>query len=101
MFLSFPRHLEIVRRELAASPQRYVVSDLQGAGLTRVEALAERPGQPLALPPAFPPPLARCFPWNEPVVFRAGRYLVHRVTGPVQKLLLQAPPRTPAGAVSA
>ena len=37
-----------------------------------------------ALPPAFPKPMAEVFPWNEPVVFRAGRYTVHQVTGPVE-----------------
>lgn len=91
MLMAFPRHQEDVRAALAASPQRYVVSDLRGLGLTREQA-AVTTDDPLALPPTVPRPNRRCFPWNEPIVFRAGRYLVQRVTGPVQPLLPQVLP---------
>jgi hypothetical protein len=49
-----------------------------------------QPGKPHALPPAFSRACAAwrdVFPWSEPVVFRAGRYVVHRVEGPVRRLL--------------
>lgn len=63
---AFPRRREEVRRALATSRQCYVVSDAA------------------ALPDAAAS--AGLYPWNEPVVFRAGRYAVHRVTGPVAPL---------------
>jgi hypothetical protein len=75
----FPRHREEVRRELAASPQRYVVSDLWAIGVHEPESLTYRP----ALPPVFPRHLVRLYPWHYPVVFRTRRYLVHRVQGAV------------------
>jgi hypothetical protein len=90
LFLNFfPNHAREIRDELAASRQRFVVTDVREY-LTRTvtgeQAVAERPGAPLALPPDFPAALARHYPWSEPVVFRAGRYLVHRAAGPVSDL---------------
>jgi hypothetical protein len=61
----FPRHEEEIRRALAGSRQRLVVTDL---------------------PPQFQPASKDCFPWNEDIIYRIGRYAVHRVTKPVQKL---------------
>jgi hypothetical protein len=77
------RHAQICR-ELSSSRQHWVVADLLATGLPRAEALKEIPGGTPALPPAFPKAMAEVFPWNEPVVFRAGRYTVHKVTGPVE-----------------
>jgi hypothetical protein len=77
------RHTQICQ-ELSSSRQHWVVGDLLASGLPRAEALIEIPGGVPALPPAFPKPMAEVFPWNEPVVFRAGRYTVHQVTGPVE-----------------
>ena len=57
----FPSHKEAVREALAASPQRYIVTDV-----SYVAARPQSPGE---------------FPYSEPVVFRAGQYLVHRSTG--------------------
>jgi hypothetical protein len=71
----FPSRRRQVEQELAASGQRYVVSDLRAVGLT-----GEQPAD-------CPPSLLRLFPWSELVVFRSGRYLVHRVrpdAGPVK-----------------
>jgi hypothetical protein len=82
---AFPRRREHVRETLAASRQRCVVSDLLAAGLHRGQTEAD-----------LPPQLAHLYPWSEPVVFRAGRYAVHRVTGPVAQLLPE-PPRTSRG----
>jgi hypothetical protein len=89
----FPDHAREMRDELAASRQRFVVTDVRDyltSRLTEEQARAERPGAPLAPPPDFPAALARQYPWSEPVVFRAGRYLVHRAAGPVPNL---SPPR--------
>lgn len=80
----FPSARPRIVRELADSPQRYVVNDLRqlhlgGRALTREEAAVEIPGHPLALPPAVPAGVKDFFPFTMPVVFRAGRYLVHEV----------------------
>jgi hypothetical protein len=86
---NFPMHREQIRRQLDESGQRYVVSDLAAYAL-RLQpdsTLSERPGSPNALPPQFPQQWLNVFPWNEPILFRAGRYLVHRVTKPVEKLM--------------
>jgi hypothetical protein len=82
----FPSHAEEIRAELAASRTRYVVSDLvEPTGLAYAQALEEVPGDPLALPPSFPPGLLGRYPWREELVFRSGRYVIHRVRGPVTK----------------
>jgi hypothetical protein len=83
---AFPRRQQQVRRALAASPQRCVVSDLLAVGLPRGQTEAE-----------LPPEWAGLYPWSEPVVFRAGRYAVHRVTGPVAPLTPEPPPRVRRG----
>jgi hypothetical protein len=82
----FPSHAGEVRAELEASRSRYVVSDLAADILTLAQAREETPGRPLALPPSFPPALLHTYPWSETLVFRAGRYVVHRVEGPATKL---------------
>jgi hypothetical protein len=43
---------------------------------------APPPGPTTALPPRFPAWGQDTYPWNQPVVFRAGRYFVHEVTDP-------------------
>ncbi|QJW97433.1 hypothetical protein [Frigoriglobus tundricola] len=69
-----------VAAEVAASRQRYVVSDLLRTNWDRTAAYAPaawRAGDPL--PVWLPPNEREKFPWNQPVVFRSGRYLVHRL----------------------
>jgi hypothetical protein len=78
----FPSKRGQVRRELEASRQRYVVSDLWAVGLQTPSPLTD----PLKLPPGFPRRWAGLYPWTQPIVFRSGRYLVHRVTRPVGEL---------------
>jgi hypothetical protein len=83
----FPGHMDEMRSELAHSGQRYLVSDLGGPrSLDPALAVSGGKDQPLALPPGFPRDWATHYPWSEPVVFRSGRYLVHRATGPVGTL---------------
>jgi hypothetical protein len=83
----FPRHNDLIREQVSHGGQRYVVSDLRSLLRSPADAAAEQPGQPLALPPQFPPEWANVYPWSEPVVFRQGPYLVHRVTGPPLRLV--------------
>lgn len=75
----FPSRREEIRHDLNDSRQRYVVSDLRSVDLTRGQAAAELPGRPLSLPPEFPGNWSSLFPWNEPIVFRSGRYVVQRL----------------------
>jgi hypothetical protein len=83
----FPRHREAIRQALADSRQRFVVAELTIRGLLTVaEAQGVRPGNSLDLPPRFPERLKQVFPWNEVIVFRAGRYVVYRVTKPIDRL---------------
>jgi hypothetical protein len=83
--LFFVHHRDDVLAELNASRQRFIVSDLTWTGLTAQEAEEANPDDPLALPREFPDKFALLYPWDEPVVFRSGRYLVHRVTRPASR----------------
>jgi hypothetical protein len=92
----FNTHWAELAEEVKASPQRFIVTDLQALpGVTAEKAAQVRPGQPLALPPDMPShfgasPLGNLYPWSEPVVFRAGRYFVHRFR-PEEELRLKRP----------
>jgi hypothetical protein len=79
---AFPSRRPQVRGALASSRQRWVVSDLLAVGLHRGQTEAD-----------LPPRWTRLYPWSEPVVFRAGRYAVHRMAGPVAPLTPEPPPR--------
>ena len=84
--LFFVHHRDEILAELNASRQRFIVSDLTWTGLTAQEAEETNPNDPLALPREFPEEIpALLYPWDEPVVFRSGRYLVHRVTRPASR----------------
>jgi hypothetical protein len=74
----FPEHEREIAKELEASPERYIVNDLRQWDVKREEVHRMAPGRPFGLPKVSAR-AARLFPWTEPVVFRSGRYLVHRV----------------------
>lgn len=91
MITGAPHRKDMVRSELAASPQRYVVtdlqflaSDLQAAGLVHEQTAEGANKQPI-LSPDFPEAITRRYPWSEPIIFRAGPYLVHRDTGSLRR----------------
>lgn len=75
----FPSHAEQIMRTTASSRQRFVVSNLMSAGLSRPQALVVGESGPLSLPPAFPTELSHTFPWSLPMVFRSGTLIVHEV----------------------
>jgi hypothetical protein len=82
VFAIHPKREEIADA-VRASPQKYVVSDLLRTTYDRGAAYRPeswRPGDPL--PVWLPPAERERFPWNQPVVFRSGRYLVHKVDRP-------------------
>jgi hypothetical protein len=89
--LFFTKHTQEVLAELNASHQRFIVSDLVWTGLTPEEAAETNPADPLALPREFPDKFALTYPWNEPVVFRSGRYVVQRATGPASRFWRENP----------
>jgi hypothetical protein len=80
----FPKHHDLIRRQLQDSPQRYVVSDLRAVLIDSPTALE---GATLELPADFPQKFKHVFPWDLPIVFRSGPYTVHRVDGPVGPLV--------------
>ncbi len=77
----FPSRAKEIADALRSSRQRFVVSDLLAAGMSPREALddSDREGWRSACPGDA----LAAFPFDQPVVFRAGPYLVHEVTGPV------------------
>jgi hypothetical protein len=86
-----PHRRDMVRAELAASPQRYVVTDLQfleadlqGAGLILSRPTAGS-GSEWSISPDFSQAIRRRYPWSEPVIFRANPYLVHQDTGSLRR----------------
>ncbi|HEV3117945.1 MAG TPA: hypothetical protein VGY58_12895 [Gemmataceae bacterium] len=85
ILLFFPSRHQEIRHTLQTSRQRYVVSDLLAAGLTPAQVAADAPDS-CTLPPGFPAALRSVFPWSQPVVFRAGRFVVHGVRGTVRAL---------------
>jgi hypothetical protein len=73
-----------IAADVAASRQRYVVSDLMRMTWYRNEAYAPGAnGDPHQLPRWFPVSQRNAFPWNQPIVFRSGRYVVHKVEKPL------------------
>jgi hypothetical protein len=79
-----------IRSEVAASPQRYVVSDLRRMTYRLADVSAPGANGEHSLPSWFPRSQRGVFPWNQPVVFRAGRYVVHRVENPVGEVDIPA-----------
>lgn len=80
-------HREELYQALVESPQKYIVTDLIESGFNRETALApaKTPGQ--KVPPQYPVSLKEAYPWSQPVVFRSGRYLVHRVERPLGRIV--------------
>ncbi len=77
--LLYPDKQDLIRNEVRASPNRYVVTDLREIDYFTTPVTVTEPGDPLALPADFPKELATQFPWSEKIVFRAGSFLVHQV----------------------
>lgn len=80
----YPAHRQQILKELSESRSRYLVSDLEIAGVMRCYPPDEDQTVPEP-PPHFSKPLSEVFPWSEPIVFCSGRYAVHRVQNPPRK----------------
>ena len=78
-------HRQQILGDLSASRARYAVSDLGSISWRTYQSQERTESQ---TPPAisFSKPMAEAFPWSEPIVFRSGRYAVHRIDKPIRKL---------------
>jgi hypothetical protein len=77
----FPSRAGEIAAALAESKQRYVVSDLLEAGLDPAVAMDD--SEPNNWQTACPRNALSAFPFDQPVIFRSGPYLVHEVTRPL------------------
>jgi hypothetical protein len=76
-----------IAADVASSRQRYVVSDLVRMTWKWEEAYEPGSnGDPHRLPTWFPTSQRCNFPWNQPIVFRSGRYVVHKVEKPLGEI---------------
>lgn len=82
--VAYVSHRQQVLEELTAIRPRFVVSDLQMAGVLRYYPPDGEDPVPEP-PPHFPNRLGEIFPWSEPIIFCSGRYAVHRVSKPICK----------------
>jgi hypothetical protein len=78
---TFPQHRSLIAADLASRRPVYVVTDLDSVDLAppKCNTLLADGVQPV--PVALPIAERGVRPWSEPVVFRAGRYAVHRLSG--------------------
>ena len=92
--LDFRSKRETIRQEVIQSGARYAVGDLAVAwsfyGYGPSWVLDD---DSLTLPPDFPCFCTHIFPWNQPIVFRAGRYVVLRIENPIGEVRLPYPVR--------
>ncbi|HEX3148838.1 MAG TPA: hypothetical protein VHR66_12225 [Gemmataceae bacterium] len=80
--MKFKSKREQIRRETFESGARYVVSDLVPATYLSAPLDPPPPGPASSLPDGFPSWGKDVYPWNQPVVYRAGRYVVHEIRDP-------------------
>lgn len=77
----FREHQPEIVTSLDQSGHRYILSSLLENGMTLEDSREVDPQTPHALPPTFPEEHRGEFPYQHPVVFRSGQYVVHRVSG--------------------
>tara|TARA_R110002111_G_scaffold262289_1_gene337747 strand:+ start:8309 stop:10048 length:1740 start_codon:yes stop_codon:yes gene_type:complete len=82
-----PNHRKELYAAINDSPQEFIVTDLIDSGFGREAALAKSSNPDQITPPDYPVSLKGAYPWSNPVVFRSGRYLVHKVERPLGKFL--------------
>jgi hypothetical protein len=89
----FPDREGVFRDALAKSPQKYVVTDLMAAGMTARDLQGLPAAETTFVLARGTPKTEGVYPWSLPVVFRAGRYAVHRVDRPIGRLQWEIPKR--------
>ena len=75
----YPSRRSAMLEELAVSPQKFVGNDLRLGGFTQQQMDAMAAGELDSLTPLLPKQTERRFPWSEPIIYRAGPYVVHAV----------------------
>ena len=86
-----PSAADTILQTLMQSGHKYVVTDLLTSGVTGADFRDEvRDGEQSS--PVHLPGTSGVYPWNQPVVFRAGTYLVHEITESSQKLFIPGKP---------
>lgn len=75
----YPHKRDELLHALSASQQRFVITDTVGMKMAFQRFAREKPNLSRK-------ELQQIFPWNQPVVFQAGRYQVRRVTEPVKAI---------------
>ena len=82
--LEFASKRPRIREELIASGHKYVVSDFAVSRyLYDPYSMETPPGRPMDLPIDFPCFCREVYPWTQPIIFKYGRYAVHRVDQPI------------------
>jgi hypothetical protein len=89
--LRFEKHWDDIRREVIASGHHYVVSDMAVVRFYYAFGDDPPPGRPYDLPIDFPDVVRDVYPWNQPVLFRVGRYTLHEVRYPIDKIMFPVP----------
>ena len=82
-----PKHRNEMYAAVNESPHIFIVTDLIDSGFNRESALAKSSNPEQLTPPEYPVSLKGAYPWSQPVVFRSGRYLVHKVERPLGKFM--------------
>jgi hypothetical protein len=78
----FPERRRGILQEVRAASPEYVVTDLVSTGLPVEQARLPGRRKDDPYPPEFPDAARRKYPWNLPVVFRAGSILIHEALPP-------------------
>jgi hypothetical protein len=91
--LSFKSKREQIRQEVFTSPARYVVSDLVPIDYLHSIDMSLRPGPTNAAIADFPEWGPEVYPWNQPIVFRLGRFVVHEIKEPRGRIEFPLPER--------
>jgi len=89
--MKFRSKREQIKSETFTSPARYVVSDLVPIMYSARFGPFPPPGPATELPPEFPDWRTDIYPWNQPVVYRSGRYIVHEVKEPKGEIVFPLP----------
>jgi hypothetical protein len=87
----FPNREEVFRQALAQSAQKYVVTDLVAGGIAFDEVQRFPSGERAFQLAGTVRQTENVYPWSLPIVFRAGRYAVHRVDRPIGRLQNEVP----------
>ncbi len=92
--LDFRSKRDVIRQEVINSGAQYVVADLMvGWYFYDYCSTWELDSDAISLPADFPCFCREIFPWNQTIVFRAGRYVVFRIDKPIGEIRLPYPAR--------